>query len=114
MSSPSIFSKIIRRELPATFLYEDDLCVVIKDIHPVAPVHLLVIPKKEIPTLADVTEADEALLGHLLLVASKAAREQGLDEKGYRTLINTREYGGQVVYHLHIHVIGGRQLKGMG
>lgn len=106
----SIFAKIIRREIPSEFLHEDDQCVAIKDINPQAPVHFLVIPKKPIPQLSQAEDSDEQLLGHLLVVAKKVAAEQNL-AKGFRVVINDGKEGGQEVYHLHIHVLGGRQMK---
>ncbi|KAM7432421.1 Histidine triad nucleotide-binding protein 1 [Porites harrisoni] len=105
----SIFSKIIRREIPSEFLHEDEQCVAIKDINPQAPVHFLVIPKKPIPQLSKADDTDEQLLGHLLLVAKKVAAEQNLT-KGFRIVINDGREGGQEVYHIHVHVLGGRQL----
>ena len=105
----TIFGKIIRKEIPSEFLHEDDQCIVIKDISPQAPVHLLVIPKKAIVGLSTAEDADEQLLGHLLLVAKKVAADQGC-EKGYRIVINDGVEGGQSVYHLHVHVLGKRQL----
>jgi histidine triad (HIT) family protein len=105
----TIFSKIIRREIPADIIYEDDLVLAFKDIHPQAPVHILVIPKKPIPTLADAESQDRALLGHLLLTAKRVAEEAGL-KNGYRVVINTGDDGGQTVHHLHLHILGGRQL----
>ncbi|MEH2196184.1 MAG: histidine triad nucleotide-binding protein [Nostoc sp.] len=105
----TIFSKIIRREIPADIIYEDDLVLAFKDIHPQAPVHILVIPKKPIPTLADAEPQDHALLGHLLLTAKRVAEEAGL-KNGYRVVINTGDDGGQTVHHLHLHILGGRQL----
>lgn len=108
--SETIFSKIINREIPADIVYEDDLALAFKDISPQAPVHILVIPKKPIPKLADASIEDQALLGHLLLTAKKAAEQAGLTN-GYRVVINTGEDGGQTVYHLHLHILGGRQLE---
>ncbi|MFN6464756.1 MAG: histidine triad nucleotide-binding protein [Nostoc sp. DedVER02] len=105
----TIFGKIIRREIPADIIYEDDLVLAFKDIHPQAPVHILVIPKKPIPTLADAESQDHALLGHLLLTAKRVAEEAGL-KNGYRVVINTGDDGGQTVHHLHLHILGGRQL----
>lgn len=105
----TIFKKIIDKELPADIVYEDDHCLAFRDINPQAPVHLLLIPKQEIATLADVTEVDEPLLGHLLAVAARIADDQGL-ENGYRTVINCGEHGGQEVYHLHVHLLGGRKM----
>ncbi|MEH1899271.1 MAG: histidine triad nucleotide-binding protein [Nostoc sp.] len=106
----TIFSKIIRREIPADIVYEDDLVLAFKDIHPQAPVHILVIPKKPIPTLADAESQDHALLGHLLLTAKRVAEVAEL-KNGYRVVINTGDDGGQTVHHLHLHILGGRQLN---
>uniref|UniRef100_A0A182PQ92 HIT domain-containing protein n=1 Tax=Anopheles epiroticus TaxID=199890 RepID=A0A182PQ92_9DIPT len=106
----TIFGKILRKEIPCTFIYEDDRCVAFKDVAPQAPVHFLVIPRKPIPQLSKATEADEALLGHLMLVGKKVAAEQGLED-GYRVVINDGKNGAQSVYHLHLHFLGGRQLK---
>lgn len=105
----TIFSKIIARQIPAEILFEDDLCLAFRDIHPRAPIHFLVIPKKEIASLAEVAAEDEPLLGRCLLVAAKVAAELGL-EAGYRVVINTRGDGGQEVDHLHVHVLGGRKM----
>ena len=107
--SDTLFSKIIRREIPADIVYEDDLAIAFRDIQPQAPVHILVIPKKPIVKLADADPEDQALLGHLLLTVQRVAAQEGLT-KGYRTVINTGEDGGQTVYHLHIHLLGGRAL----
>jgi histidine triad (HIT) family protein len=107
---PSIFSKIIAKEIPADILHEDDVCLAFRDINPKAPVHFLVIPKKEIESLADVSEEDEAILGRCLVVASKVADAEGL-EAGYRMVANTREEGGQEVPHLHFHILGGRPMS---
>lgn len=104
----TIFGKIIAGEIPATKLYEDDLCIAINDIQPRAPVHLLVIPKKPIPRLVDAEEQDQALLGHLMLVARKLAREHGCGE-AFRLLINNGEGVGQTVFHLHLHVLGNHK-----
>lgn len=106
----TIFSKIIRREIPADIVYEDDLCLAFKDIAPQAPVHILVIPKKPIPKLADATPEDHALMGHLLLKVKQVAEEAGL-ENGYRVVINTGDDGGQTVHHLHLHILGGRPMQ---
>jgi histidine triad (HIT) family protein len=104
----TIFGKIIRREIPAEILYEDDLCLAFKDINAQAPVHLLVIPKQPIAKLADAESTDHALLGHLLLTVKRVAEQAGLE--GYRVVINNGEDGGQTVYHLHLHILGGRQM----
>lgn len=106
----TVFHKIMRKELPATFVYDDDVCFAIKDLNPVAPVHYLVIPKKTIPNLAKVEEADEPILGHLMYVASKLAKQEKLDD-GYRICVNTNHHACQTVYQLHVHLIGGRQLS---
>ncbi len=106
----TLFSKIIRREIPADIVYEDDLCLAFRDIAPQAPVHILLIPKKPIPKLADATPEDHALLGHLLLKVKAIADSEGLTN-GYRTVINTGVDGGQTVYHLHVHLLGGRSLS---
>lgn len=105
-----IFCQIAAREKPATIYYEDAHCVALQDVHPRTPVHLLVIPRKHITSLNDVTPEDEPLLGHLLAVAARVAREKGIDASGYRTVINTNAEGGQTVFHLHLHVMGGRRM----
>jgi histidine triad (HIT) family protein len=105
----TIFKKIIDKEIPAKIVYEDDRCLAFEDIAPQAPTHVLVIPKKEIPSLAHATAEDEALLGHLMLVAAKVAQDRGLDG-GFRVVTNAGPDGGQSVDHLHLHVLGGRQL----
>lgn len=110
MTSPdTIFGKIIRREIPADIVYEDDLCLAFRDITPQAPVHILVIPKKPIPQIELAESEDHALLGHLLLIVKRVAAEVGLT-KGYRVVINNGADGGQTVNHLHLHILGGRQL----
>ncbi|MCS6781831.1 MAG: histidine triad nucleotide-binding protein [Gloeomargarita sp. SKYBB_i_bin120] len=109
MSSDTVFGRIIRREIPATILYEDDLCIVIKDINPQAPVHLLVIPKEPIPRISEAQPEHQALLGHLLLTAKHVAQAQNLTQ-GYRLVINDGPQGGQTVYHLHLHILGGRDM----
>lgn len=107
--SDTIFSKIIRREIPANIVYEDDLALAFTDINPQAPTHVLLIPKKTIPQLDAATDEDRDLLGYLLLTAKKIAAQMGL-KKGYRVVINNGEDGGQTVYHLHIHILGDRQM----
>ncbi len=106
----SIFMKIIRREIPATIEYEDDDIIAIRDIQPIAPTHILIIPKTLIPTVNDLAEADAALLGRMVLVAQKLAKEKGIAENGYRLVINVNKDGGQTVFHLHLHLLGGRTL----
>jgi histidine triad (HIT) family protein len=110
---PTIFSKIIAGEVPSTIVYKDERVTAFKDINPAAPVHILIVPNKEIPTVDDVTEADEAVLGHLFIVARQVAREQGIAESGYRLIVNCKDDGGQEVYHLHMHLLGGRRLGPM-
>lgn len=106
---PSIFTKIIGREIPADVVFEDDVCLAFRDIAPKAPTHILVIPKKEIVSLIDLTDDDEAIVGRCLVVASKVAAAEGLDA-GYRVIINCGDDGGQEVPHLHLHVMGGRKM----
>lgn len=108
-TTETIFSKIIRREIPADIVYEDELALAFKDINPQAPVHILVIPKQPIPQLADAESQDQALLGHLLLTAKHIALQAGLNN-GYRVVINTGADGGQTVSHLHLHILGGRHM----
>lgn len=108
-TTETIFSKIIRREIPADIVYEDDLAIAFKDINPQAPTHMLVIPKAPIAQLADAEPQDQQLIGHLLLVAQQVAQQAGLSN-GYRVVINTGVDGGQTVNHLHLHVLGGRQM----
>lgn len=109
-SDPTIFSKIIDREIPADIVYEDDECLAFKDINPGAPVHILVIPKKTIPRLCDATQEDKALLGHLNLVANQVAADAGIGD-AFRLVVNNGEGACQSVFHLHYHVIGGRTLQ---
>jgi histidine triad (HIT) family protein len=106
----SIFTKIIAREIPAQIIYEDGACLAFRDIHPQAPVHFLVVPKKEIARIGAAGQGDQALLGHLLLVAREVAGKEGLAETGFRIVINNGPDGGETVPHLHVHVLGGRPL----
>ena len=106
-----LFCKIIDRHAPAKILYEDERAVAIQDIHPQAPVHLLVLPRQHLPSLQEATAEDETLLGHLFTLAARLARERGLDSKGYRTVINNGTWAGQSVSHLHVHVLGGRVFR---
>jgi len=106
----SIFTKIIKREIPAAIVYEDDECIAFRDIDPKAPVHILLVPKKEIPSLAQVTENDKTLLGHLMVKASEIAKAEGISDSGYRVVVNTNKEGGQEVYYIHMHILGGRQM----
>jgi histidine triad (HIT) family protein len=106
----TVFRKIIDREIPADIVYEDEYCLAFRDINPQAPTHILLIPKQEISSLAGVTGDDHTLMGHLLLKAADVARSEGLEENGYRVVINVGSDGGQEVYHLHLHVLGGRAM----
>ncbi|MDJ0726739.1 MAG: histidine triad nucleotide-binding protein [Prochloraceae cyanobacterium] len=108
--SDTIFGKIIRKEIPADIVYEDDLALAFKDINPQAPTHILLIPKKPISAIDAATDEDRDLLGHLLLTVKKVAAEAGL-KNGYRVVINNGNDGGQTVYHLHLHILGDRPLK---
>jgi histidine triad (HIT) family protein len=106
-----IFCEVASRKKPAMILYEDERCVAFQDIHPMAPVHLLVIPRRHITSLNENLENDKELLGHLITVAARMAKEQGIDGSGFRTVINTNAEAGQSVFHLHLHVLGGRILR---
>jgi histidine triad (HIT) family protein len=105
----TIFGKIIKKEIPAEIVYEDDEVLAFKDIAPQAPVHILIIPKKEIPTSNDIADEDAPLIGKLFVVAKKLARDFGVAESGYRLVINCNKDAGQAVYHLHLHLLGGRK-----
>ena len=110
MAEKTLFSKIIDGEIPGDFVHQDDLCVVIRDVNPQTPVHLLIIPRKPIPRIGEAGEEDAALLGHLLLVARETAKTLGLED-GFRIVINNGAHGGESVPHLHVHLLGGRQLN---
>ena len=110
---PTLFEKIIAREIPAEIVYQDDRVTAFRDIHPRAPVHILIIPNKPIATANDVTAADEATLGHLFIVARDLARQEGIAANGYRLIVNCNEHGGQEVFHLHMHLVGGAPLGPM-
>jgi histidine triad (HIT) family protein len=109
----TIFGQIVSGELPATIVYQDDLVTAFRDIHPAAPVHILIVPNKAIPTVNDLTEADEQTAGRMLLAARKIAAQEGIAESGYRLIINCNRDGGQEVYHLHMHLLGGRRMGPM-
>ena len=108
--SECLFCRVAAHELPATIVYEDEQCVAFQDLHHEAPVHLLIIPRKHIVSLNDDLDNDKALLGHLFAIAARMAKERGVDGTGYRTVINTNREAGQSVFHLHVHVLGGRML----
>ncbi|CRZ83275.1 HIT family hydrolase [Vibrio cholerae] len=110
MAEETIFSKIVRREIPADILYQDELVTAFRDIHPRAPSHILIIPNKLIPTVNDVEVEDELALGRLFTVAKKIAEQEGIAENGYRLIMNCNSHGGQEVYHIHMHLVGGRPL----
>lgn len=108
----TIFKKIIDKEIPVDIVYEDEKCLAFKDINPQAPVHILIIPKKEIRSMNDIDpKVDQEILGHLMVKAHEIAKEQKIGEEGYRLVANTNKNGGQSVDHLHIHILGGRSLK---
>ncbi len=109
----SIFEKILVGEISSEIIYEDDFVFAINDVNPVARIHILVIPKKRIDTLNQMNEDDTTLLGHMVLVAKNLAKEQKIDDTGYRILMNTNSDAGQTVYHIHLHLIGGEELKGI-
>lgn len=109
----SIFSKIINGDAPGDILYQDDLVTAFRDIHPQAPVHILIVPNEEISTVNDLTEAEEITAGRMMLVAARLAAQEGIDISGYRLIVNCNRHGGQVVYHLHMHLMGGKPLGPM-
>ena len=109
--SNCLFCKIIEKQVPAKIMYEDDLCLAFEDVNPQAPVHVLVIPKKHIPTLLDLNEQDNNLMGHLIGISNKIARDKGIAERGFRLIINCNPESGQTVYHIHLHLIGGRTMQ---
>ncbi len=108
---PSLFTKIINKEIPAEIIYEDNDILAFNDINPQAPVHVLIIPKKEIKTINDIEVEDKEILGKIFLVAKKIAKKLNIDKTGYRTVFNCNEDGGQSVYHIHLHLLGGRKLN---
>ena len=109
----TIFAKIIAGELAADIVYQDDLVTAFRDIHPAAPTHILIVPNKPIATVNDLTAEDEQIAGRMLLVAAKIAAQEGVAKDGYRLIVNCNDHGGQEVYHLHLHLIGGRPLGPM-
>lgn len=110
MATDTLFAKIARREIPAQIVYQDDDVTAFRDINPGAPVHVLIVPNRVIPTLNDATLEDQAVLGKLLLTAQKLAKELGVDQSGYRVVMNTNSDAGQSVFHIHLHLLGGRRL----
>lgn len=110
MAEETIFSKIISGEIPADIVFQDDTVTAFRDISPQAPTHILIIPNKLIPTVNDVTAQDEQVLGHLFVVAAKIAQQEGIAEEGYRLVMNCNKHGGQEVFHIHMHLLGGKPL----
>lgn len=110
---PTLFEKIIAKEIPATIVHQDEFVTAFRDIHPRAPTHILIVPNKPIPTANDVTEADERTLGRLFLVARDLAKQEGVASNGYRLIVNCNAHGGQEVFHLHMHLVGGAPLGPM-
>jgi histidine triad (HIT) family protein len=109
-----IFCRIVRGEIPGSRVWEDDQLIAIRDINPAAPVHVLVMPREHVASVAELEDGDGALAGRMLLAARDIARQEGISERGYRLVINTGAEGGQTVPHLHLHVIGGKQMHGHG
>ncbi|HTS18214.1 MAG TPA: histidine triad nucleotide-binding protein [Verrucomicrobiae bacterium] len=107
----NIFSKIVRKEIPARIVFEDDRVLAFRDIDPKAPIHILIVPKKDIARVSEAGAGDEPLLGHLLTTAAEIARKEGIDESGYRLVINKGAHAGESVPHLHLHLLGGRQMS---
>jgi len=107
----TIFKKIINKEINSNIIYEDDICIAFDDVNPIAPTHILIIPKKEIATINDIEEKDKELVGHLFIVAKKIAKKLSIDKDGYRLIFNCNDNGGQTVYHIHMHLIGGRKFS---
>ncbi len=113
MAEETIFSKIIRREIPSDIVYQDELVTAFRDISPQAPTHILIVPNVLIPTVNDVTAEHELAQGRMMTVAAKIARDEGLADDGYRLIVNCNRHGGQEVYHIHMHLLGGRPLGPM-
>ena len=106
-----IFCQIVAGKIPSEIIYQDEKVIAFHDIHPMAPVHLIIIPKRHIPSLAHLSEAESPLIGHMVIVANQLANEKNISERGYRLIINCGEESGQVVPHLHLHLLGGRKLS---
>ena len=111
MSSQCVFCRLASKEIPAKIVYEDEEILAFEDIDPQAPVHLIIIPKKHIPTLLELEETEGSLIGRLHLVIKQLARDKSIAEKGFRIVCNCKEYGGQAVFHLHFHLLGGREMS---
>lgn len=113
MTAETIFTKIIKKQIPSDIVYHDDDITAFRDIDPKAPVHILIVPNKIIPSVNDVTEEDQNLLGKLFIIAAKIAKNEGIADDGYRLIINCNSHGGQEVFHLHMHILGGKPLGPM-
>jgi histidine triad (HIT) family protein len=113
MAEETIFRKIIDKEIPSDIVYQDELVTAFRDINPRAPIHVLIIPNKLIPTVNDIEVEDELVMGRLFTVAKKIAKEEGIDQDGYRLIMNCNSFGGQEVYHVHMHLVGGKALGPM-
>ncbi|MEE8118102.1 MAG: histidine triad nucleotide-binding protein [Gammaproteobacteria bacterium] len=109
----TLFEKIINKEIPAEIVYQDDRAIAFRDINPKAPVHILIVTKKVIPSVDDISDEDEPLVGHLFTVARDLARQEGIAEDGYRLIVNCKDDGGQEIYHLHMHLLGGQPIGPM-
>ncbi len=109
----TVFAQIVRGEIPADVVYQDELVTAFRDLQPQAPTHILIVPNKPVATVAEVTDADEPALGRMITVAARLAEEEGIDEAGYRLSLNCRAHGGQDVFHVHLHLVGGRPLGRM-
>ena len=108
--SDSIFTKILKKEIPSQIIYEDEFVFAINDINPIAPIHILIIPKEQIPTINDITPSNEAIMGKIILAAKIIANEKNIAENGYRLIFNCNEDGGQTVFHIHCHLLAGKKL----
>ncbi len=113
MAEETIFSKIIRQEIPTDLLYQDDLVTAFRDINPATPTHILIVPNRCIPSMDDIEDADEPALGRMMTVAKKLAREEGIASDGYRLIINCKQHGRQEIMHVHMHLVGGRDMGPM-
>ena len=111
MTDPCLFCKIVQNEIEAKIVYSDEQVIAIRDIHPVAPTHILIMPKRHIQSVNQLEAADEALIGHMFLVARDLAATENIHEGGYRIIVNTGSDGGQTIHHLHLHLIGGERMK---
>ncbi len=114
MSEDCLFCKIISKDIPADIVYEDDKVLAFRDINPQAPIHILIIPHKHISTINDATTDDQELLGYMILTAAQIAKDNGVAESGYRLVVNCNAQGGQTVFHVHLHILAGRQLTHLG